>query len=434
MEIDKDVLKNANDISVKKVEIENHAGIKVDCSELWVDIEVYESIYSNVLTGSITIVDTMNMIRNAPIIGKEYVEVSFKTPSTETVVKRFVVYDMSVKQRIPGKQEVIFTLQFASPQYGLNYKKKISKSYSNMTLSNMVRSIYQNYLKGPNDLDNPKLETTFDTTKPTTFTIPNWSPFQTINWLASKAEFFGNCDYMFFETLDGFYFTPLSLLKTKKPVGTYQYTTEPVKDDTSKNLEAEMKKIIAFQEVQNGNNKAEMEMEGLLSSLSIGYDITFKNIEYNSFSYVKDFQNLYIQNLASEPLLPLTVATKIPPQTKLYYMQKSSYSRDNIMDQYNVYNKQKRASHLLKNNAKILKLDVPGDSRRRAGQTINVEIISAEFLKSKDDDAILDGHLSGKYLITAVGHHIGKFDGYSMGMEVIRDSFEEAFPDEVSIG
>jgi hypothetical protein len=63
-----------------------------------------------------------------------------------------------------------------------------------------------------------------------------------------------------------------------------------------------------------------------------------------------------------------------------------------------------------------------------------VEIISAEFLKSKDEGSILDGHLSGKYLITAVGHHISKNDGYFMGIQVVRDSFEEAYPDEVNIG
>jgi len=88
----------------------------------------------------------------------------------------------------------------------------------------------------------------------------------------------------------------------------------------------------------------------------------------------------------------------------------------------------------LRNNAKVLKLEIAGDLRRRVGQVINVNIISAEFLRTKDDSSILDGHLSGRYLITAVGHHIGKNDGYHMGLEVVRDSFEEAYPDTVNVG
>lgn len=437
-EILQDALKNATDIQILKVEVGNHANVKVDCSELWVNIEIYESIYNNVLTGSITINDTVNMIRNTPIIGKETVEITFKTPSTNSVTKKFAVYDMSVKQRIPGKQDTIYTLQFSSMQFQLDYKRKISRSYRNTKISEIAKKVFKDYLIDTTledeEIENPKLQAVSDTGNPTTLVIPNWSPFQTMNWLASKAEYYGNCDYMFFETMEGFFFMPLSLLKSKKSVTTYQYTSEPVKEEITKSIDKEMGKITTYVEVQNGCNKSEMEMEGVFSSLGISYDMTFKRIQYNVFSYIRDSQDSNTISLSSQPIVPLTTLRKTPPQTKLQYFQKASFTHDKMKQQYEIFNTQRRSSHLLKNNAKVLKLEFPGDSRRRVGQVINVEITSPEFLRVKEDSSILDGHLSGRYLITAVGHHISKNDGYFMGIEVIRDSFEEPYADEVSIG
>lgn len=438
-EVIKDAVKAATDIQVLKVVIGNHADIKIDCSEMWVDIEIYESLYNNILTGSITINDTTNMIRNAPIIGSETLEITFKKPSTEPIIKKFSIYDMSVKQRIPGKQDSIFTLQFASIQYKLDYRRKVSRSYGNMKISKIVEKVYQDYLLDSvaedDEYKNTILESLEDTSPPTTLVIPNWSPIQTINWLATKAEWYSNCDYLFYETLDGFYFTPLSRLKGIKPVATYQYTSEPTKEgDTQQNMNLQMTKIITYTELMNGCNKAEMEMEGLFSSLAISYDITYKNIEYNVFSYIKDFQDMNVVFLSQEPMVPLTSVSKMSPLTKIQYLQKASFTQNKMKQPYDPFNIQRRCSHLLKNNAKLLKLEVAGDSRRRVGQVINVEITSPEFLKLKDPSSILDGHLSGKYIISSIGHHIAKNDGYSMGMEIVRDSFEEAYPDKVDIG
>ena len=77
-EILQEASKNATDIQILKVVVGNHADVKIDCSEIWVNVEIYESIYNNILTGSITINDSINMIRNAPIIGKETLEITFK--------------------------------------------------------------------------------------------------------------------------------------------------------------------------------------------------------------------------------------------------------------------------------------------------------------------------------------------------------------------
>jgi hypothetical protein len=88
---------------------------------------------------------------------------------------------------------------------------------------------------------------------------------------------------------------------------------------------------------------------------------------------------------------------------------------------------------MLRNNAKVIKIDITGDSRRRCGETVIIKIPSAEFLEAKPREQVLDGMMSGKYLIASIGHHIIRQDGYHMSMELMRDSYEESVPDVVTI-
>ena len=72
-EIIKDTPKSGNDVQVIKVNLTNHAGVKLDCSNLWANIEIYESVFQNCISGSITLFDSNNMVRNMPLIGRESV-------------------------------------------------------------------------------------------------------------------------------------------------------------------------------------------------------------------------------------------------------------------------------------------------------------------------------------------------------------------------
>ena len=74
-------------------------------------------------------------------------------------------------------------------------------------------------------------------------------------------------------------------------------------------------------------------------------------------------------------------------------------------------------------------IDVNGDSRRRAGEIVKIDIPSVENPKNKDD--WFDPFLSGKYMITSILHEIG--DGsYTMKMEVMKDGYDEKLSDQQS--
>lgn len=428
--IKKDLIKNATDVEVLEVKLINHAGVVYDCKNLWTHIEIYESIFSNSVTGSLTIQDRNNILRNMPAIGRERLEIIYKTPSTDRIVKKFRVYDITLSEKIPGRNSMILTFQFSSIQSYINNQVKISRSLTNKTFVEMAELIYKEYLL--NSENNLEFRTVANTQGKTNVVIPTWSPFQTLNWLASKCEYYGNCDYVFFEGLNGFYFVPISSFKKTDPIKTYKYTTEEVKD-ISKDVDLEMKKIISYEIIQNGNNKMELESEGVFSSGCLTHDLTNKTIKRQNFVYSLDFGKENIGKLSKNPIAPSRYTLNISPASKFFFNTKSSFMFNGNKEQYDPTIIQRRTSQMLRNNAKVLKIDVTGDSRRRCGEVIKLQIPSAEFLEIKPKEDVLDGMLSGKYIIASIGHHIIRHDGYHMSMEVMRDSYEESISDIVTI-
>lgn len=441
-----DKLESAGQINVSEVKLVNHAGVSIDLSSMWVEIEVYESIFSPCISGAVTVHDKYNLSRNFPLIGVETLYLTYKTPTVEEEVqKKFRIYDMSVKERIPGKEEMIFTLQFVSERHLMDQSTKISRSFKNKKWTEIARTIFRDYLLSDEER-NPGVGVLFDfsllqekiviqedTLAPTSVIIPNWSPFHALNWICGKAEYYGNCDYVFFEGLDISYFVSLSYFKNLPPVATYKYNTEKVERNVGKDVNLEMKKILQYSEVLNGNNKFEMDAEGLFASRMIVHDVTFKTIQEKDFSYIRDFNDEKVVRLSKYPIAPLTYVASVSPLHKLYYKQKSSFAFSNIRQQYDPFHSQKRNSQLLRNNGKVLNVEVFGDTRRRVGQILNIEITSPEFLMSKNQSNVIDGSISGKYMVSSIGHKIRKQDGHFMGLELIKDSFDEAIPDEVNL-
>ena len=68
---------------------------------------------------------------------------------------------------------------------------------------------------------------------------------------------------------------------------------------------------------------------------------------------------------------------------------------------------------------------VPGDSRRRAGDIVNVSLPSPEPLIQ--DQLVMDPYFSDNYLVTAVRHIINKKQ-YLTVLDLVKDSVFQAYP------
>lgn len=445
----KDTISRALDVDIMQLDIVNHADVVVDLKELYLDIKIYENIFSNSMSGSISFYDKNNMTKNLPLIGKERIRIKFKTPSTKDILeKEFRAYKISLKERVPGKDETIIVMDFVSSPFFLSASTRISKSYQKKTFSQMAKEVFQNYLQNKitnnsgvgKKPENYTINIVPSTEENTTAVIPNWNIFQTMNWLAKKAQYFGNCDYIFFETWGEFYFGPISKLKEQPfniNTSLFFYTPNEINIGFSKMVHLELNRIMNYTELNLGESKFEMEKSGAYSSTMITNDITYKNIDYKKHSYVLDVIDESVATLNKHPTSPITYLSSANPETKTMYRTKASYSFDDVKEQYNPNNEQKRISQMMNNNSKVIHITVAGDTRKKLGSTAYVLIPSAEFLaasktminRNEDFDSIL----SGKYLISKIGHHIMKHDGYTMGIELMKDSSYSPTPDAVLV-
>ena len=73
---------------------------------------------------------------------------------------------------------------------------------------------------------------------------------------------------------------------------------------------------------------------------------------------------------------------------------------------------------------------VPGFSEIRVGDVVNFDM--PDFKKTpKEDTRGVDEYLSGRYLISAVMHHVSSINKrHTMVMELVKDSYNEGMPDE----
>ena len=70
----------AGDYVLKSVVLINHVGFKVDVKHIMLELNIYESIYKNAVTGSIVIADEGNQIARMSIQGLERIAFHLKTP------------------------------------------------------------------------------------------------------------------------------------------------------------------------------------------------------------------------------------------------------------------------------------------------------------------------------------------------------------------
>jgi hypothetical protein len=173
-----------------------------DFSDLWIQIDDFESVFDSTKSARISIVDTQNLLKTLPILGGEVVKMTI-TDGVRTVDYQHRVYRVSDRQQL--KQGVLgYTLHLCSEEYWADSFVRVSKSYMNSRLEDTVNDV----LKGPLYLKSEKTLLHGETNGPRSVVIPYWSPLHAIVWMGGRAQSadpaYKGGTFMFYETIDGF--------------------------------------------------------------------------------------------------------------------------------------------------------------------------------------------------------------------------------------
>ena len=223
-------------------------------TSVWHELNFYEDIYSPIVSGDITLTDTVGLIESFPIIGEEILDVSFSTsgaalppttgprttstpPASEApkqVINRFRVYKVDPPVQVTDNSRTI-KLYFVTDNQFTNLLSKVRKIYPTKqlipntktadndklyTLADMARDIFYDFFIGKKKpLKQPATKKPF-LVEPTRYkaeiVIPNWNPFKAISFLASKAVSANpetkGANFVFYQTLQGFRFVSIETL------------------------------------------------------------------------------------------------------------------------------------------------------------------------------------------------------------------------------
>ena len=465
-----EILINPGDVMLDKIEIESITGELFDISGIMIELNIYEDIFSNGITGDVAVIDAVNLFNVVPIIGQEVIRIKFKTPVIDPDPMRELTFHIYKASRRTFKNDntQAYVLHFASPGTIKNALTKIHRTIginpedqnSTGQISDMVNEIVARDLAHEEEI--PQLETIVPTQGTYQFVIPYWSPYKTINWLAKRAvptsggnDNSGNPadkNYVFFETINPrteesesglvYNFLPIGFLYGQKSrhENTFFFGPVPRAAASTGKLATNIKDMyytITSYEVLDSMDTLSAIRSGMFASKLISYDMNTKKITTKEYDYIKEFENE-----ASSPTVvygkhdtrnPLTIAGTNAGGFKFHKEPDSFIQRYDTHSQYHDagldMNPQEwvleRQSAMAQMKMQRIRCEVPGNSYLRAGDVFEVFI---PLMGEKPAGPEQDKYMSGKYIITSLRHMVQK-SGYFSTMELAKNAFYNQLPE-----
>lgn len=460
---------NVTDVIVNKLEIYSAAG-KYDLRPHMAELNIYENIHKPALSASIVLSDSHNIPYKLPIVGQETVDIdiiltgfSGTRDDKQVSIKPPPLHVTSISSRYFNKpKSQVFTLQLVSEQYMSSVHSKISKSYKDKKISDIVFDIYTKYLHANNaDFHVEETEGIEN------IIIPNLSPTDAIAWLCQRAIPAKNngVNYLFYETIWASYFNSIDSLASKASEGDpiFKYYLRPRVDDPTGVSKMSVGSFgISKLMFLNQFDKIKNIQRGVYSSKLLTHDIVTKRItqyEYNGFnafmglSHFGTFPPLVNSDMetTSSKMNRTSLAPGNPENNYLTTNERTlSDMNDSAVSFYPKHNQlyarnagenydNKVENWRLQRNGNMgiydgitLLLEISGNSTLRVGMGISLIIPSPETSDGDGkSDSVIDKFLSGTYLVTAIQHIFSSISNtdpkisYTMKIEVVKDSVEE---------
>ena len=279
----------AGEYTLKKLQLINADGQKsIDLTGITLEINIFENIFLNAISASLMVVDTADLINNIGIYGQEFVELEIETPSLDdyAIKQTFSVYKIGAREDANAGAS-IYELSLVSPEFMLNHRRRISKSY-NGNISTIVKDALTNDLYVQTEK-----ELFIEPTKGVRNIVsPNLHPYMLIQNLALEAQSATSASphYLFFENLRGFWFISLQELYNQDTIGVYNATQAgELLDNKTIDIQSQLEAVINYN--ITGNNDTLMNIKsGMLGSTIITHDIYNKSYNKNTYGYFSDFE------------------------------------------------------------------------------------------------------------------------------------------------
>ena len=413
---------NSKDFDVKTLELINSGGQTVDLRKIWMEIQIFQDIFSSVMSGSILINDGLDHFNNFYFCGNEYLQVSIDKPSFgKPIEKVFRIY--KVDGRKPGSDSSqIYQLNFCSEELIFSNQKLVSKAYKGKKTGDIIKDILVNELK----VDASRLKTLEQTSGVYDYVVPNYRPLEAIQWAVSRSyDASKKYCYFFYEDRDGFQFKSYNTMIKQKPLKTLKYEIKTVDQDPANNRDS----IDKF-EILNDFDILTSLTNGAFASKLLSVDLFTQSFRTDTYSLdvaesQKNLLNQYkpLNALKNQDNKSITAA-----HDAFFRSFVSINDQPNEKDTDVTKWLMNRALHMsLIHNFRI-RIIVPGDIFLKAGDVVKYEFPKFEGADSKGKS--VDEYRTGNYLVAAINHKFtnGDQSAFESIIELVSDSVSKQIP------
>lgn len=387
------------DLDELSITTKDSAPVRLDLSRSYVDVVLYESLFDKTMSGSVSFVDSNNIVNLYSLGNGETVKVSFKTAGADEGIEfEGAVYDITGPANISGHASG-YTLHFISPVALESLKTPLFNGY-NGRVSDFVKSAFA-VTKPKKSLD------VLPTKYLDSYVLTGQTPMEAISMFGrSSVGQDGTYGYLFYEDNLQFNFKSVQSLYKQEPVREFFYRDVPSFNNV-KNSHEEMFDVYQDFGYEDSYKYIEKIKDGVLGCTTTHVGLSDKGLQTVQHPHMSWNKVM----LGKHP--------------------NTNRETDNIQAKlrvtYNVLAKQaepdleKNTLALMKCTENTFNVGIFGDSTLRVGQTVIAHIptySSADFTPDHID------FLSGKFLIGDIKHVITP-KKYSQRLLLIKDSYEE---------
>jgi hypothetical protein len=394
-------------LSVATITTNNEHPIVLDISTSFIDISIYESIFTGVMSGAITIVDTYNLIQRYGFGNGEKISLQWNTVGIENseIFVQGIVYDINGPNKI-NEHTAGYTLHFSSVEMINSNRKKLFNGYKN-TPSFIVSDIFKKIERG---YKTKKLDS-IGTKNIEEIVLTGNTPLQAIQLLSKRSvSKSGEFGYIFYEDNEKFNFKPIEYLYKQPSQIEYFYRDSAVFNNVD-NAHEESFNVVQDFSLDTSNSFSDSLLDGQYGSQWGTLALEDKTLNIYQYDIKKDYSKS--KSLGSSPvMLDRNFNSEFLDSLNIMYT---------LYHQQNESSRHKNKMTLLRANNIVFNIGVFGNSSLKVGTVCNLNVpsFSTDSLGLRKIDL-----LSGKFLISEIKHIITP-KSYNQRIQVIKDAFEE---------
>lgn len=417
-------------------------GVSYQIANMFGELVFYEDIFSNTMSGYITVYDTTNLADRLPITAGGDTTITISLTSSEKdkqfdFKKTFYVYRMvDTIVDTTNNNNMTYRLMFASKEFIADSRKRLNCAFGDseekgqrLKASKIVDAICQKMLGIP--ASKLKIE---ETRYDRHLVCANWTPLQTINFLA-KTDVLGfgttnkeqDSTFVFYEDKDGYKFVSWStLLEDRLWAGNRVIDEITLDNRNNKQNETETKRdprIALSYVVRQNFDEIENTVNGMYSNRFIYHNLETKSFVEKKWDYVADFNKIsHVEGSQAQALVD-TGAKRTDRQegkesTTLIPAEGHYQNAQDATIQWNQAEMARMA--MFDNN--VVEVLMTGNSGNVVGNVVTFKMFSpTEYGKDRYEYYEL---LSGKYLVTKIKHKIDA-NGYRQELELRKGVFRK---------